>query len=540
MRLKRTMSCVLAVAMAAGLTACGGASSDKTESTAVKDTAKDKTEAGAAQSDAPLEFTCRLRDGEYSPAEILLYQELEEKTGVKINWTTYADSAWQEKKSLLFASNQLPEAFFGQEILTNDDLLKYGTEGMLVPLESYITEENTPNLYKIFRDYPEYKSSITAPDGHIYSLMSFDDGYVTTTNQPLFINKDWLEIVNMEVPSTTEEFYEVLKAFKEQDANGNGDPNDEIPYSFSKDTNYASDLFGSFGMIDDTNMNNGKTHIAVKDGKVIYTAVGDEYKNAIKYFHKLYSEGLIDQEAFTQDSSVFKAKCKNENRTVGVLQGWRSTAWSTSNEDDSYIPVPPLTGPDGDRCWPELQNGVNGLGSFAITNVARDPGYIMRWVDQCYEPLFSIESSLALKVGLHLKEDGAGKYDYAEAPTTENRAKVVPGGYDRIYNVTKEAAALLKSAPSHMIEKQKLDTYYADYYYPEYYPRFMFTTEESDRLSTLATEINSFANEKYAAWMTGGGIEEEWDSYLKQMDTMGLPELVEIYQVALDRYNTNK
>lgn len=540
MRLNRTMSCVLAVAMAAGLTACGGASSDKTESTAVKDTAKDKTEAGAAQSDAPLEFTCRLRDGEYSPAEILLYQELEEKTGVKINWTTYADSAWQEKKSLLFASNQLPEAFFGQEILTNDDLLKYGTEGMLVPLESYITEENTPNLYKIFRDYPEYKSSITAPDGHIYSLMSFDDGYVTTTNQPLFINKDWLEIVNMEVPSTTEEFYEVLKAFKEQDANGNGDPNDEIPYSFSKDTNYASDLFGSFGMIDDTNMNNGKTHIAVKDGKVIYTAVGDEYKNAIKYFHKLYSEGLIDQEAFTQDSSVFKAKCKNENRTVGVLQGWRSTAWSTSNEDDSYIPVPPLTGPDGDRCWPELQNGVNGLGSFAITNVARDPGYIMRWVDQCYEPLFSIESSLALKVGLHLKEDGAGKYDYAEAPTTENRAKVVPGGYDRIYNVTKEAAALLKSAPSHMIEKQKLDTYYADYYYPEYYPRFMFTTEESDRLSTLATEINSFANEKYAAWMTGGGIEEEWDSYLKQMDTMGLPELVEIYQVALDRYNTNK
>lgn len=540
MRLKRTMSCVLAVAMAAGLTACGGDSSDKTESTAVKDTAKDKTEAGAAQSDAPLEFTCRLRDGEYSPAEILLYQELEEKTGVKINWTTYADSAWQEKKSLLFASNQLPEAFFGQEILTNDDLLKYGTEGMLVPLESYITEENTPNLYKIFQDYPEYKSSITAPDGHIYSLMSFDDGYVTTTNQPLFINKDWLENVNMEVPATTDEFYEVLKAFKEQDANGNGDPNDEIPYSFSKDTNYASDLFGSFGMIDDTNMNNGKTHIAVKDGKVIYTAVGDEYKNAIKYFHKLYSEGLIDQEAFTQDSSVFKAKCKNENRTVGVLQGWRSTAWSTSNEDDSYIPVPPLTGPGGDRSWPELQNGVNGLGSFAITNVARDPGYIMRWVDQCYEPLFSIESSLALKVGLHLKEDGAGKYDYAEAPTTENRAKVVPGGYDRIYNVTKEAAALLKSAPSHMIEKQKLDTYYADYYYPEYYPRFMFTTEESDRLSTLATEINSFANEKYAAWMTGGGIEEEWDSYLKQMDTMGLPELVEIYQVALDRYNTNK
>lgn len=541
MRLKRVMSFALAAAMAAGLTACGGASPEKTETTEVKDTAaKEKSEADSEQADGPLEFTCRLRDGEYSPAEIQLYQELEQETGVKINWTTYADSAWAEKKSLLFASNQLPEAFFGQEILSNDDLLKYGPEGMLIPLESYITEENTPNLYKIFQDYPEYKRSITAPDGHIYSLMSFDDGYVTTTNLPLFINKDWLENVNMAVPTTTDEFYEVLKAFKEQDANGNGDPDDEIPYSFNKDTNYASDLFGSFGMIDDTRIDSGKTHIAVKDGKVIYTAVGEEYKNAIKYFHKLYSEGLIDQEAFTQDNSVFKAKCKNENRTVGVLQGWRSTAWSTSNEDDSYIPVPPLTGPDGDRYWPELQNGVNGLGSFAITNVARDPEYIMRWVDHCYDPLFSVQASLALKVGLHLKEDGNGKYDYAEAPTTENRAKVVPGGYDRIYSVTKEAAALLKGAPSHMIEKQTLDTYYSDYYYPEYYPKFMLSTEESDRLSTLATEINSFANEKYAAWMTGGGIDEEWDSYLKQMNTMGLPELVEIYQGALDRYHAGK
>ena len=67
-------------------------------------------------------------------------------------------------------------------------MVKYGAEGILIPLEDYITEENTPNLYKIFQDYPEYKGSITAPDGHIYSLLSIDDGYVTTTNNPVFIN----------------------------------------------------------------------------------------------------------------------------------------------------------------------------------------------------------------------------------------------------------------------------------------------------------------------------------------------------------------
>lgn len=69
---------------------------------------------------------------------------------------------------------------------------------------------------------------VTNPDGHIYTLPGKKPLRPKGCDTP-FINKAWLDRLGLEIPTTVDEWYEVLKAFKEQDANGNGDPNDEIP-----------------------------------------------------------------------------------------------------------------------------------------------------------------------------------------------------------------------------------------------------------------------------------------------------------------------
>lgn len=481
----------------------------------------------------PLDFAVVLLDADLSPNEIQIYQELEEKTGVKINWQTVPDAGWEEKRSLLFASNNLPDAFFGNFILTDNDVLKYGTQGMLIPLEDYITPEIMPNLSSTFEKYPELKKSVTAPDGHIYGLPSFDNGSVTTTTNVHYINKDWLEAVNMEVPTTTEAFYQVLKAFKENDVNGNGDPNDEIPYSFQKSTNYISDLFGAFGIIDDY-----KTHIDVQNGKVIFTAADPAYKEAIMFFNRLFKEGLIDQEAFTHDSKAFKAKLKSEERIVGSFQSWRSTGWAIEEGDDSYVPVPPLVGPKGHQLYPERINGVKSKGAFAVSYEAKNPEYIMAWVDHIYEPFFGLQISYALKDGVHIEDkDGDGKYETLVEATTDNRTGVIPQGKVRIDNVTPEASAMLAEKPKHLAEKHMLDAYYNQHYRGEYYPKVFFTLKEVERLSILRTDIVDYSNEMYARWMQVGGIEDDWDSYLDRLNQMGLKELIQIHQDALDRFN---
>lgn len=120
-------------------------------------------------------------------------------------------------------------------------------------------------------------------------------------NQPI-INKKWLDNLGLEVPETLDDLYNVLKAFKEQDANGNGDPNDEIPISGAK--GLSMDLLNPFGITDV----NGKRMLVAEDGTLSYYPITEQYKEGLKWLNKLYQEGIIDAEAFTQDDTMLTAK----------------------------------------------------------------------------------------------------------------------------------------------------------------------------------------------------------------------------------------
>lgn len=521
--MKKHLSLMIVTALATSLlSGCGAKETDTTNKVVEQTTQQEVVR--------ELKVQTRLKDGELAPENIELYNDLHKEINISIDWQSTPETGWNEKKSLLFASNELPDAFFGTWILEDDEVLRYGNQGLLIPIEDYINPETTPNLVKIFEEYPEYKKAITAPDGHIYSLPAFDDGFTTTTSNPLFINKAWLEAVNMDIPTTTEEFYDVLKAFKEQDANGNGDPNDEIPFTFKTHT---SDMFALFGLPDMFT-----SHISVRDGQVVFSAMEDEYKEAIKYFNRLFSEGLIDEEAFTQDGKTLKAKMKAEERILGSYQTWRSSSWALTDNDDSYIVVPPLESPNGTSYWPERINGINSKGAFSITSKCSNPELAMEWVDHFYEPMFALQASMRLKVGLHIEEQEDGTYKTILQATDENRKGIVPGVFAKIGNVTSKAASLMQEVPAHIVEKRGFDEVYKDHYYPEQYPKVYFTIEENEKLAILKTDLIQYANEMYAKWIANGGIDKDWDSYIKKLNDMGVEEYIQIYQAAMDRYNS--
>lgn len=160
----------------------------------------------------------------------------------------------------------------------------------------------------------------------------------------------------------------------------------------------------------------------------------------------------------------------------------------------------------------------------------------MKWVDNCFEPTFALQAGTASKIGVHLQDED-GKYSIILNGTDENRAKLVPQGLERITCITDETADLLLDKTPMAVEKEGLDTYYNEYYWPEMFPTMLMSAEETEDIANYSTEIQNFINEKYATWMMNGGIDEEWDSYLKQLDDMGLQELIAVYQGALDRYN---
>ncbi len=99
-----------------------------------------------------------------------------------------------------------------------------------------------PNLYNFLETYwgDGWVENQTYPDGNIYSMPGGKmHSRMHVTQGIQYINTQWLDNLGLEMPTTMEEFYDVLCAFRDEDANGNGDPNDEIPFDFC-DSFYSS------------------------------------------------------------------------------------------------------------------------------------------------------------------------------------------------------------------------------------------------------------------------------------------------------------
>ena len=458
--------------------------------------------------------------------------EQEKVTNIDVNWIEIPSADMVTKTNLMFASNDLPDAFYtAGYFITDSDLLSYAGKA-IIPLDPLF--EYAPNLVKVFGQRPQYKAVMTFPDGHIYALPQINERAITS-NTSLVINADWLEKVGMDVPETTDEFYEVLKAFKKAgDINGNGDA-DEWPFSYGGYRLFG--MFGSFGLPD-----NG-SHMWVDGKKVIYTAVREEYKKAIQYFHKLFAEGLIYPESYTADSAIYMANLKALPPNFGGFNTWTLSARFGLGKTHGYQYMRPLKGPDGDRYWIRDPWEIHGKNGFLITVKNKHPEATMRWIDRIIEPLKSFESFWGT-VGHNWKKEADGSL--TEIPAPEGLAwgswieQVSPysQGYQIILSDFYQNIAL----PSADAEKAQIcSDYYTDYLHPDLlpFPKVTLTLEEQKRLKLLSTDISSFVNENYTRWIMNGGIEGDWDKYLEKLDDMGFQEFIVIHQGAYERYLSN-
>lgn len=468
---------------------------------------------------------------EYS--EIETFSKLEELTNIHVEWEYAPATDWETQKPLLLASNDIPEVFLGG-IISESDVLQ--NPNIFYPMEDYI-EQYCPNIQFMFEDNPSLKKLATAPDGHIYGLPKQmpcrPDSYTMG-----FINQQWLDNLGLEMPTTTEEFYEVLKAFKEQDANGNGDPNDEIPMSgmgFSETLTGLTPVFAWFGAVHSVN-----SWFEVNDGVAEYIPTTEEFKEGIKYLQRLYTEGLIDQELFTNDWSTYPAKLNPEGDSiVGVGFHWSIETAVGAERKDEYVQLLPMEGPDGDQYWPvNPEYTKNGTYRAEVTASCEHPEIAMRWLDALYDQ----ETSMQLfygPIGTTMEETEDGNYvvlDPPEGVSGETWAWQYSWGDQGPMYVSDAFSE--KITPSRDVrEKLEADKKYQPYFKEEYYPLVSFTQEESDELSIINTDITKCINEMMASWITGASdIDTDWDSYLQQLSDMKLDRMIEIYQVAYDRY----
>lgn len=471
------------------------------------------------------------------PNEKLIHKRLEEKTNVHINWKNYTSDVFVEKRNLAVASGDLPDAIFDAGY-GDYDLLKLAKDGAIIPLEDLI-EQYMPNLQKVLEESPEYKSMITAPDGHIYSfpwieeLGSGKQRIQAVDNLP-WINVEWLNNLGLKMPTTTEELKEVLIAFKTQDPNGNGKA-DEIPLSFinkpgGEDLTF---LFAAFGLGE-----NWDHTVVTNEGKVVFTAADEGYKEAVKYIHELVQEGLVDVEAYQQDWNTYLAKGKDHK--YGMYFTWDKA--NITGMNDTYDVLPPLAGPNGERNVTRT-NGI-GLdrGRMVITSSNKNLESTAKWVDQLYDPLQSIQNNWgtygdetqqnifefdeAKGMLKHLPLEGAAPVELRQKTSIAGPLAILDSYYDKYTTKPEDAAWRMELLDRVMVPHMKAENVY---------PSVFFSIDELDRLSTIETDLFAYVLRMRTEWYQNGKIEQEWDAYLKELDRLGLQEWLQIKQAGYDR-----
>lgn len=462
--------------------------------------------------------------------EMAMLNELEEKTGVDIKYECIPSNTWAEKKNLILASGQLPDLFFGGG-LSDSDIIKYGQQGMLIQLDSLI-EEYAPNLKKLLDENPEVKKAITSPDGHIYTVPYVDSFMPETIPDNLFINKTWLDKLGLEVPKTTEEFYNVLKAFKDNDPNGNG-KNDEIPFTYRANERFTGELsmLGAFGVLDN------KEHIMVKGDELVFSPMEEEYKDAIKWFNKLYTEGLVDKEVFTQDGSQYTAKGKNEEMIVGAFVIYADENFvGPDRAVNDYVVLEPLKGPNGDQLWNRYSNTIQ-IDKVAITNSNKHPEATMRFIDEFFDQDFSLTVHWG-ELGKNIEKQG-DKYAILTPPegmsVDQYRFQNSPGP-NAPGVMTEEMYSNFQFASD---KERKIERYgiYDKYATTSPLPVIRFTEEQSTAISTVSVDIDNYVKEMKAKWVTGQrNIDEDWESYKDQLQKMGVDKYLEAYKEGYEQY----
>lgn len=520
--LKRIVALGLAVIMILGCAACGS---------------KDK---GKVKSDGKTFRIATVRHSDSNPTDFLyegIMQKLADKHGIKIEWEVYIASDWGEMKTLLFASPEdLPDAFLGGLALKDADIQVY--KDLFVELTDYI-KKDMPNLSKILEEDNEFKSSMLDADGELYSLGKKLPLRPPVHDEP-FINQKWLNNIGMKAPTNYKELEAVLQAFKDEDADGDGNPNNEIPYTQFGSLKFdARTILAPFGIV----VSDAGNYMTMgDDDKPFFMPTSENYKEAVKWMHNLYQKGLIDSEYFTQDMSMCTSKIQASGGSqVGLIYGWTAGSIAGTNEEE-FEKMELLAGPNGNRYayYEPTYLDMSGV-EFVVTKNCQNVDLLLQWVDDFYTNEVTMQTFWG-SIPNQISDNGDGTYSVLP-PTGEDTFDAIAWNNSlRDYGPKYMTEEFEKNIilPTEGGDGQKLADNINFKYSKATFPILKYTRDEYKTLGRYSTDINTYVESQYAHWVVDGGVDKEWDEYLSILNEMGLKELLKLYDTAYNRYLKSK
>jgi putative aldouronate transport system substrate-binding protein len=461
----------------------------------------------------------------------LVWQKLEELTNIHVDWETVS----KDGMAVLLASNNWPDFFHRvSDPIDNTYINDYGViGGRFVNYQDYL--QYMPNLKQAFQDYPDAEKVVKETNGGIYQLPYIGKD-CTAVVARMYYREDTLKAVGCKVPTTVDEFHDVLVKLK--DYNHGAAPLTEDREEF---------LWAPFGKGKNPDFEDDGT------GKVVYNRVSDQYKLYLKYMNQLYSEGLLHKEYLTLDEAT-KLSLATKGLTVfgnDGLAGLAEDAFKSGKVELDQLA--PLTSKyDGTQevmGWRCSQPGSLMINSdckyvkelcrmfdvmFATKEVAEGTGLdgtafvygpegtTWKWSNSEhteYEFILPKELEGKKAFGTYVYDSlifwDLGRFDEFEKATTatEGNNKARQQGFVK-----------------NLVPYSEANPFPGDY--------LKFTKEEQEVIDNDYTTISNYIKEMKGKFITGiANVDTDWDDYVSKVNGMGLKEVLKAYQSAYNRWN---
>ncbi len=466
-------------------------------------------------------------------SELELFKRLTEITGISFEFEIgETGTTFTEQKNIALMGREYAEIILRDDSAATTDEETYGPLGTFLDLTDLIAEY-APNITAMFEKYPEVKAASTAMDGKIYGLPYVFET-ATTQGHTGFFSEEWMKNVGIDkVPETVDELYEMLVAFKEQDANGNGDPDDEIPFTCAGlNTTIRRLLIPAF-----TGTSEG-LGFDIKDGKIVYAPALPEYKEFLIYTNKLYTEGLLDAEFAIQTSQQWLAKVKAN--LSGVYSS--SPTGLDPSTTAQQLSLPPLTSATNDTPMAIKPDSIYPGRAF-ITDRCKDPVAAIRLLDMFYA---TEENAVEGFYGNTCFVGWEGEHwQYTDETKTAYQWIAPITGFGDInlsVSVNMELPGLLQFPAMPVgdslmeMKVEQVNAMQKPYYKAAFPINARYTAEESERGNIIENDLYSYVTSMTVKFITGEKPISEFDSYIKTLNDIGLQELLTIKEAVYQRW----
>lgn len=550
--LKKILSSVLAATLVFSMAACGNdsentvtSSSTKEETKAIESASTTKSstvqESTVAEVTYPIEgnvtLTIAMLDNATVNAnakhlfETPLGKAWQEATGVTIEVIQCANN---DAMNLLIAGGELPDLIFFPPSKYSGGAEKAIKDGVIEPLNDYI-DEFAPDLKEVLESNEIwYKTNVTSSGDIIGAPFIRGDAYLCS-GAGLIIRQDWLDELNMEVPQTPDELYDVLVAFKEKKGA-------TLPFTT---TNSWMRNIVNYGMISSA-YGQVKSDWYQIDGEIHYGRAEAEYKDTLAFLNKLYDEGLLDPNFASNDNNTVYSNMANgiSGVTVGATGGYMGTILNAVEKDNPTYDLTgfgPLVAKEGDVAYSGYYSNALTGDTLFMTTQCKNKEAAVKFMNYGYTE----EGYMLLNFGI----EGESYTMVDGYPTYTELINNNPNGWSMQQALAQYTMSW--NAGPFVQDKRYMEQYaarpqqkaaqalWAETDAAKYMvPTLSIAEEDQAEYSKLWADINTFVSEMMIQYITGTADLAKFETeYLDQLEAMGIDRVIELRQEALDAFN---